>query len=308
MKVALVHNPNAGNGVISADELHDRLRVQGYEPLAVPPDAHPGAFASRHGAEFVVVAGGDGTLRRTALALEGSGIPVAPLPLGTANNIGRSLGISGNPSDIIRRWVPGQVRPVDVGIARGPWGARPFLEGMGLGLIGRGISIIEEIDEATTRTFDDPEDKLHRDLSVFIALVHELSPVRLSLSIDGREEEAEFLLLEIMNIQHAGPRIQLTAGGDPSDGFLDVVVAKARDRERLLHSLRSSLAGRRPDPILHAIKARSVEVTWRGGDVRLDDELLHTTADGPNVRPEIPFSVTIAPGALRVIAPAAADT
>lgn len=46
--------------------------------------------------DVIVAAGGDGTVSTAARAVAGRDIPVAILPLGTANNIARSLGIEGS--------------------------------------------------------------------------------------------------------------------------------------------------------------------------------------------------------------------
>ena len=303
MKVALVHNPGAGHGRVSDPDLGDLLRSHGYEPVRVPPEADFADVARSERVGFAVVAGGDGTLRKAALALVGSGVPVAPLPLGTANNISHTLGITGDPAQIVAGWSLDHLRALDVGLASGPWGRTRFLEGCGIGLVGRGISVIEETDEATSRTFSDPEDKLHRDLSVFIALVEELVPVRTRLALDDWRGEDDYLLIEVMNIQHAGPRIQLTRCADPSDGCLDVVVATDVDRERLRHSLKTSLAGRVPDPVLDTRKSRTVQLTFAGADFRVDDEVV--MAKPPRGQPPVRVNVALSvlPGALSLLVP-----
>ena len=302
MKVGLVHNPSAGKGDYTADDLGRALKKAGYAVSTLSSDCDLRGELKREPVDFVAVAGGDGTQRRAALELIGTGIPIAPLPLGTANNVGRSFGIRGTPQEIIAGWRPDRPRAFDVGMARGPWGERPFLEGCGLGIIGRSISIIEEIDHATSREFDEPEDKLHRDLSVYIALVHELSTVRIEMEFDGREAVEDVLLLEILNIRHAGPRIELTRAADPTDGFLDIVMATSGDRERLRHSLQSCLSGKTPDPILDHTKTRAVKLKLGPAEFRIDDEVVLRKAE---IRGKadacVELSFEVVPGALQVI-------
>jgi diacylglycerol kinase family enzyme len=48
-------------------------------------------------------AGGDGTAANAARTVAGRAIPLAVLPLGTANNIARSLGYVGSIEELIRR-------------------------------------------------------------------------------------------------------------------------------------------------------------------------------------------------------------
>ena len=107
-----------------------------------------------------------------------------------------------------------------MGLEIGPWGRHWFLEGAGIGLIGRAITIIEEIDAADPREFKSRGDKLRRDLSVLVALAHDLPSVPLKLAVDGRDASGDFLVLEIMNIGRAGPGVKMSTNSDTSDGFL----------------------------------------------------------------------------------------
>ena len=55
--------------------------------------------------DVVLVAGGDGTVRKAAEFLIGRGVPIALLPLGTANNVSRTLGLSDSVQEVIfARW------------------------------------------------------------------------------------------------------------------------------------------------------------------------------------------------------------
>ena len=60
---------------------------------------------------LVVVAGGDGSVRQAAVALAGTGVPLAIVPCGTGNVLAAGLRLGGRP-----RW-PGPSRPR----SSGPW-------------------------------------------------------------------------------------------------------------------------------------------------------------------------------------------
>ena len=88
-------------------------------------------------AEFVVVAGGDGTVGKVARRLIGTDVPIAILPLGTANNSSKTLGIADLPvTRLISSWNSARRVKFDAGVAVGPWGDRHFIEGIGAG-VGR---------------------------------------------------------------------------------------------------------------------------------------------------------------------------
>ena len=94
MDVVLLHNPKAGNESWSRRDLIKLVRRGGFEPRYVPLPLALDAPELLDRGEFVIVAGGDGAIRKAALVLIGRKRPIAPLPLGTANNIVRSFGMS----------------------------------------------------------------------------------------------------------------------------------------------------------------------------------------------------------------------
>ena len=72
-------------------------------------------------------------------------LPLAPLPLGTANNISKTLGLDALTLDeIVAGWHGGQRVNFDAGIARGPWGSRYFMEAIGVGLFARAMPAADE--------------------------------------------------------------------------------------------------------------------------------------------------------------------
>src|SRR6185503_11478949 len=86
-------------------------------------------------ADLVAVAGGDGTVGRVTRRMVGRGVPVALLPSGTANNIARTLGLLERPfEELVRGWDSARRAKLDMGVAKGPWGERYFIEGLGAGI------------------------------------------------------------------------------------------------------------------------------------------------------------------------------
>lgn len=272
MKVVLLHNDKAGSSSWSRKALLRLLRREGFdatylsvkEALATPDALDQG--------EFLVVAGGDGAVRKVTLALVGRKRPLALLPLGTANNIARSFGLPDDPEEIVRGWhKPRRVR-FDLGVAAGPWGHRHFVEGAGVGLIGRAITILDDIDEIAVHEWKKAKHKLHRDACVAAVLAHEMQPLPVELSFDGRDVSDDFLLVEVLNIRSAGPAIALAPNAHPSDHRFDVVTVTAQQRTRLLHALKARLADQKHIRSLTTRYAREVRLCAKFDcEIRIDD-------------------------------------
>jgi len=89
------------------------------------------------GASLVFAAGGDGTVRACAQALAGTGVPLAIVPLGTANLTARALGIPGGAGQAIDAGFGGRDRRIDLGCLGGAGieaGGEVFTAMAGIGL------------------------------------------------------------------------------------------------------------------------------------------------------------------------------
>ena len=97
-------------------------RAAGWEPVfAETSPAEGGSGLTRRavaaGASLVFAAGGDGTVRACAQALAGTRIPLAIVPLGTANLTARALGIPAGAGRAIDVGFRGRDRVIDLALA-----------------------------------------------------------------------------------------------------------------------------------------------------------------------------------------------
>ena len=264
-----MYNEHAGEG-LSSHDLRDQIQRLGHDVVHLVDS--PAAFAQTidDSIDLAVTAGGDGTVRRAAVALAGRPIPLAILPFGTANNIAFSLGIEGTLPELIKRWDRATRTPVDVGAASGPWGNCAFVEAMGAGLMVAGIAAARQhVDR-----IDDADIRLQEALETFRAVLVDLEPQRLTLHLDGRRVTGSFLLIEIMNIGSIGPQLELASGIDPRDGWLSVVTAGEEQRAALIDYLSHRIEGRAFGLELPMEPARQVEVEgWT--EVHIDDQVRH---------------------------------
>jgi len=78
------------------------------------------AQAGAGGFDRVIACGGDGTVREVAQGLKGSGVPLAVVPLGTANVLAREMGLPADrPAACARMAARGEIRAVTLGEVAG---------------------------------------------------------------------------------------------------------------------------------------------------------------------------------------------
>jgi diacylglycerol kinase (ATP) len=92
---------------------------RGWEPwFAATSEVEDGLALTRRaladGASLVFAAGGDGTVRACADALAGTGVPLAIVPLGTANLTARALGVPTRADRAVDAGFDGQDRRIDL--------------------------------------------------------------------------------------------------------------------------------------------------------------------------------------------------
>ena len=92
MRITLLHNKSAGSENHAADDIADALSRAGHELIEVISGLEELISSVRaRPCDAIAIAGGDGTVGRAACALAGCGIPLAILPLGTANDTAAAL-------------------------------------------------------------------------------------------------------------------------------------------------------------------------------------------------------------------------
>src|SRR5262249_41830409 len=85
------------------------------------------------GASLVFAAGGDGTVRACAEALAGTGVPLAIVPLGTANLTARALGVPSQGGRAVEAGFGGRDHTIDLALEEGAGGTW-FAAMAGIGL------------------------------------------------------------------------------------------------------------------------------------------------------------------------------
>lgn len=154
-RLLIIYNPTAGQrrrrrfeAVLAA------LRAQGcrldLRQTAGPGDAEAMARAADPGAaDLIVAAGGDGTVNEVVNGLAGGGgpgggLPLAVLPLGTANVLAAEIGLAMDPAALARTIAEGPARPIALGQANG----RLFSVMLGVGFDAQ---VVDRVDQGLKR-------------------------------------------------------------------------------------------------------------------------------------------------------------
>ena len=224
--------------------------------------------ALKKDADLVVVAGGDGTVGRVTRRMAGRGIPMALLPSGTANNIARTLGqIERSFEELVRGWDGARRVKLDVGIAKGPWGERNFVEGIGAGLFA---SLLGQSEIKQPKKAKQPvEDALAR----LKRLAAEIEPIEIAAKLDGEDISGSYLMLEALNLPYVGPNLHLAPDSAPGDGELEVVMVAEAERSRLVTYLEQWQENRQRLAVLPSRKGKRLQLEWTGFELHIDDKL-----------------------------------
>jgi diacylglycerol kinase (ATP) len=269
MRVALLHNTAAGREDHDDDELTDLIRAAGGKVVhCVSRLSDLTAALHEAPCDVVVVAGGDGTVGKTACELAGWGVPLAILPLGTANNTARSLGLPRSLKRLVKTWRYAREIPFDLGLVDDGALRTRFAECLGWGVFAQTIDTAKRrapSEGSVVRT-------LRRDRKLFGKVARRWESRPYVIEVDGRDCSGEYALVEVMNVPLLGPQLPLSPGSDPSDGQLELVLVGDDDRDALERVAESG----EPEPRGYRVER------GRRLHIETDDPVLHR--DGSVVR------------------------
>ena len=289
MKLVLYHNETSGTAETSAEELISAFTSAGHDVIYRSKKGDEPTEDELSQADLVVAAGGDGTFGKAIRKFRNSVPRFAIVPLGTANNVARSVGYRGTPAEIARGLAQAEERPFDIGAAHGPWGRREFVEAVGAGPLAASLIAAHGQDMSS-------RDKFQFSLEALRSGVAESPPCRWRVLVDGEPLPEELVMLEVLNVPISGPNLRLAQFADPGDGVLTVAFLTPEGRGAMLDALDAS---DRPLP-LEIARGRRVELTWNGEPLRIDDKFPDAEEASCNLTVEIdrePVRLVLPPSA-----------
>ncbi|MEU5633087.1 diacylglycerol kinase family protein [Streptomyces rishiriensis] len=311
-RTAVIFNPTV-TGEADCEALRKVLERHGHrapvfiETTAEDPGTGQTAAAIRDGAQLVVVCGGDGTLRASADALAGSGVPLALVPCGTGNLLARNLGLPLSPTAALDAALRGAPRPIDLGRIEGDGlTATHFAAMSGAGL---DAAIMEHTDDRAKSVLGWP--------AYVLAGVGALRTPRMRLTV--RLDDAPALhrtarMVLIGNVGTVQGGTTLLPNARPDDGRLDLLILDPRGVGGWMRALTTLLRGgakatHRPSAV-DTVTAQDGDgsgvpvefFSFRRAELAFGDAQSREL-DGDPVTPGRLLTAEVRPGALTVLLP-----
>jgi diacylglycerol kinase (ATP) len=274
MKVTLIHNPDAGDDCQpSGNAILNLIRKAGHSVVYQSSKDVSWDKVLHDSADIIVLAGGDGLVGNAAKRLVGRHIPIAILPMGTANNVANSLGLTNKPlQQLIEGWATARRTKFDVGVATGPWGATCFVEGLGVGFFTN-LMALEAKGDIELDHFNASGAKITCALGVIRNRLQSFPASRLKVTLDDQNLSGEYVLLEVMNIRSIGPNLDLAPAADPGDGLLDLVLVSKGERDQISRYLSERIEGKSSSPGLIVRRSQRLQIECEGLLIHIDDDL-----------------------------------
>ena len=259
----IFHNPTSGTKGVDKQSLLAAIKLANIDGEYVSTKSDDFEKALDQKADLFVAAGGDGTIRKIIIGAREKKVPIAIFPLGTANNVARSLGISGTPQELVETWDLEHAIPFDLGVAQGSWGTTSFIESFGVGLFPQYLISAGEEDKL------EGAENLLQGRKLLQKALKKAKPAVLEIRVDGKALKGDFLGVEVLNISFTGPGLPLGQRADATDRKLDVVCFETNAKQDLAKWLDAPSDSAPP---VVSRQASEVQITWRNVANRLDDK------------------------------------
>jgi diacylglycerol kinase (ATP) len=258
--VILLHNPGAGDKNHLQMDLVRTIEDEGYNGIYFSVKKGDNWKEQLDQTDFVAVAGGDGTVRKVMKellqrSLLEKKLPLAILPMGTANNLAKTLGIDPQLSHEhhIKNWKNSKRQRFDLGVIKSLHHTNFFLESMGFGVFAR---LIWHMDNRDTSSLTSADEELQFALRALRKLTLSADTTPYRIQADNQIFEGRCILLEVMNIRSVGPNLVLAADAKTDDYI-----------SRLA-------AGKEASFTWHRFQAKNLLIDCPSAYTHVDDELI----------------------------------
>lgn len=267
----LLINPKSRQGAEALERAHQSLTQRGFK-IMTPKFDSPDEFTKlivKHASDvdLVIVGGGDGSVRSALEGVLKTKLPLAVIPLGTANNFARNLGIVGDVDAACDVLVGGKFQMVDVAEVNGFY----FLNVAGLGLS-------TEVNENVPHDFKKRWGVIAYAVTAYKTWKKSRAH-HVTIVCDGVKKKVLTHQLTICNGRHFGNGITISPEATIKDGMLDLVSIRSRSfLQGLGHIFAMWLGGGKEGRGLFRMRGSELEIrTSQPRNIDTDGEILTQT-------------------------------
>ena len=246
-------NPHARRGKATRQQVIQELQQQSFELIeesGEDPQKFPDLIRHYHKEiDLVIIGGGDGSINAAVPGLLDTNLPLGILPLGTANNLARTLHIPSSLPEACHVIAEGQSQRIDLGWANGHY----FFNIASLGLSA-------EINRRVTK-------RLKRNWGVLaymataLQVIWQVRPFWVDIQWDDQSIEVKTLQITVANGRYYGSGLVIADDATIDDQMLDLQSLEIQHWWEMLQLLPAAMLGK-------PITGRGVR-TIKGKDIQL---------------------------------------
>ncbi|HEX7026179.1 MAG TPA: lipid kinase [Gammaproteobacteria bacterium] len=201
-----------GEDFKGSDSIVKALRHGEKVPIAYYPESvdRMRELIERHHMEIeaILIGGGDGTLHAAIASLIKYGLPIGILPMGTANDLARTLGIPGDPEDAVRVILNGKLKAINLGIVNGEY----FFNVANIGL---GVRVAKRLSGSAKRKLG-----IFSYAKSLTDVFRRQRPFRVVIETDDRQLKLKSIQVAVGNGKFYGGGIAISEDADISENGL----------------------------------------------------------------------------------------
>jgi len=283
-RALLIVNEKSRSGRAAGRQVEHALGASGITVERPSGEDLSGAIRAAKGTvDCVVLGGGDGTLNKSLPGLLDTGLPLGVIPLGTANDLARTLALPLDLTQAAQVIAAGHRKSIDVGMVNGI----PFLN---VASVGFGVDLTRALTHDSKLRWG----RLGYLVAAFRVL-RRMRPFHATITVGGTVQRCKTVHLAVGNGRHYGGGMTVSEDAAIDDNRLDVYSLEVPGALALLKILPSLRIGRH---------GRWAEVrTMAGQDVLVETRNPRSVnADGEIVT-RTPAKFRVVPGALEIYVP-----
>jgi YegS/Rv2252/BmrU family lipid kinase len=229
--------------------------------------------------ELVVICGGDGTVNYVVNAIKSKDLDpeIGIIPMGTANDFARAIGMNSNPITAAKQIAQGKVRRVDCGKVND----RYFVNILSFGVL-----------TTTSQHTSDKEKHIVGRLAYlrtgFVDLLN-MHSMPLNIRCNGEEHKFDAVMFLAFNGNSAG-QFNLAPRSNIEDGMLDILILDYDNTAKTCWNMMNYLINHESGAV-HHFRCNKLEVDCNTNE--------HTDIDG-QPGPQMPLSIECITGALKI--------